>query len=747
MLSALQKILFSKEHRLERRILVILLLGLAITFAIQFLSQSSIDDLLESDVKVMYNYELDNYLGDLDHNLIAMESNVRSYVIYEAAGLIADIGANIAAARGNMGHIRRMAASGEQGRMKLEYLDSLVEAKIRFSESVLDSFAIGGEEAAFALLSTQNGLNLRDSIIQITNRMRQQEKQAIAQTIQANRKEAQRVSTVDHLSTFLAAVMAAMAIIFFLKAVDKRAAIQQKLEEARHNAEQSALVKEQFMANMSHEIRTPLNAILAYANILQRSGLNERQKECADGIRESGENLLAIVNDILDFSKLEAGMIRLERIPFSIRGLLNSLENMFRPKAAGKGISLALYPPRSGPDILLGDPTRLTQVLANLLSNAVKFTDEGGVQAWSSLKPADEGRALLEFTVQDTGIGIPKDKIKQVFERFGQGASDITRRYGGTGLGLAIVKNLVDAQGGAITVKSQAGAGATFTVTIPYGISGGQPLVSGNKTAAEAALPPGLRVLLVEDNPMNQRIAALLLEDWGISYSLAENGRQALEQLKKERFSLILMDVQMPEMDGYSAARAIRHDLKLDTPIIAMTAHAMAGERERCLENGMNDYLSKPIREEALLALFKKYLSPQEEAIASADGTGSSSVKEPLIDLGYLASIAGGKPERIREMARIFLQQAPAELAGLEAAFQEGDRAALARAAHKMRPTAAYMGFGDSLGQLLEELETRAKEKPDEEESLSTLIARIQSLTGQALKVVGRQILAKKEIF
>ncbi len=246
---------------------------------------------------------------------------------------------------------------------------------------------------------------------------------------------------------------------------------------------------------------------------------------------------------------------------------------------------------------------------------------------------------------------------------------------------------------------------------------------------------------------MNQRIAALLLEDWGISYSLAENGRQALEQLKKERFSLILMDVQMPEMDGYSAARAIRHDLKLDTPIIAMTAHAMAGERERCLENGMNDYLSKPIREEALLALFKKYLSPQEEAIASADGTGSSSVKEPLIDLGYLASIAGGKPERIREMARIFLQQAPAELAGLEAAFQEGDRAALARAAHKMRPTAAYMGFGDSLGQLLEELETRAKEKPDEEESLSTLIARIQSLTGQALKVVGRQILAKKEIF
>lgn len=313
MRSALQKIMFSKEHRLERRILIILLLGLAITFGIQFLSQNSIDDLLESDQKVMYNYELDNYLGDLDHSLIAMESNVRSYVIYEAAGLIPDIGANMAAARNDLAQIRKMTLASGQEQPRIAYLDSLVEAKIRFSESVLDSFATGGEEAAFALLSTQTGLNLRDSIIQITNRMRQQEKQAIAQTIQANREEALRVSTVDYVSALLAAGIVILAIFFFLKAIEQRSGIQQKLEEARRNAEQSALAKEQFIANMSHEIRTPLNAILAYANILGRSELNGRQQECAVGIQQAGENLLAIVNDILDLSKLEAGMIRLER--------------------------------------------------------------------------------------------------------------------------------------------------------------------------------------------------------------------------------------------------------------------------------------------------------------------------------------------------------------------------------------------------------------------------------------------------
>ncbi|MCO6480461.1 MAG: response regulator [Phaeodactylibacter sp.] len=742
MRSALQKILFSNEHRLERRILAILLLGLAITFGIQFLSQNSINDLLASDEKVMYNYELDNYLGGLDHNLIALESNVRSYVIYEAAGLIADIGTNVAAARNDLAQIKKMAIPGERGQRSITYLDSLVEAKIRFSESVLDSFATGGEEAAFGLLSTQTGLNLRDSIIQITSRMRQQEKQAIAQTIQANREEALRVSTVDYISALLAAAIVIMAIFFFLKVIEKRAAIQEKLEEARRNAEQSALVKEQFMANMSHEIRTPLNAILAYANMLRRSELDGRQQECAEGIQQAGENLLAIVNDILDFSKLEAGMIRLERIPFSVRSLLNSLESMFRPKAGGKSISLAIYPPRSGPDILLGDPTRLTQILSNLLSNAVKFTDEGGVQAWSSLKPAGEERVLLEFTVQDTGIGIPEDKIGQVFERFGQGASDITRRYGGTGLGLAIVRNLVEAQSGSITVKSQPGAGATFTVTLPYEFSDAILPVAPARADGDAALPAGRRILVVEDNLMNQRIAALMLEEHGMDYSLAENGRQALERLKKESFDLILMDLQMPEMDGYSAARAIRKSLQLEMPIIAMTAHVLAGERERCLDNGMNDYISKPIREEALLALLRKYLSAME---GEPSMDGKTAEAEPAIDLDYLSSIAGGKPERIREMARIFLQQAPAELAALESAFREGDGEALARAAHKMRPTAAYMGFGESLGCLLEELESMARKDSEGEDGLSASVVRIRSMTQQAIRAVERRILADEK--
>nr|WP_294784633.1 response regulator [uncultured Flavobacterium sp.] len=478
-----------------------------------------------------------------------------------------------------------------------------------------------------------------------------------------------------------------------------------ELDIAEKKASVAAQAKENFLANMSHEIRTPLSGILGFTNLLQKRPLDDTAAEFAASIQRSGENLMTIVNDILDLSKIEAGMMRITPGIFSINGLLNSVETLFSERVKEKKLTISSKVDNSIPDTLVGDATRLTQILVNLIGNAIKFTHQGSVNIEVYKKQQNENEVILGFKITDTGIGIDKDKLTEVFDRFNQGEESTTRNYGGTGLGLSIVKKLILLQDGDIEVSSKQGKGTTFSFYIPYGIAKEQlntiPEVNIEHFKDISNIP--LRVLVVDDNAINQSLMKHLLSQWNITFEMASNGQEAVEYLRKKECDLVLMDLQMPQMDGYTAVQQIRELLKLDTPIIAMTAHALPGERERCLSRGMNEYISKPIKEEELFKMIASFglKESKPEAIKSFE---NNPVFE-CIDLTYMQSVSGGNKGFEQTVTKQFIDNVPLHLEQLTTAYQNEDFKVVKLRAHDLQSSAAIMGLLPLIQEKLDLLE------------------------------------------
>lgn len=386
----------------------------------------------------------------------------------------------------------------------------------------------------------------------------------------------------------------------------ERILIEKELIKAKVQAEQNAHAKDVFLANMSHEIRTPMNAIVGFANLLKDTTLNEDQTEFLSYIITSTENLLGIINDILDISKIESGHIVIEEVPFSVKEIVKTVRSILKNKANDKGLELDCHVDEKIPATLLGDPTRLNQILLNLANNAVKFTTSGSVNMIVEQISDTDTESTISFKVVDTGIGIPEDKLHMIFDRFTQANSDTTRKYGGTGLGLSISKSLVDLQKGELYVESIPDQGSTFAFTLTY--KKVKEEVDKNKTSNNVLLisDKKVHVLLVEDNVLNQKLALRVLDKFGFTADLAVNGKIATEKVRDNHYDIILMDLQMPEMDGYQATSFIRRELKDTTPIMAMTAHSLVGEKDKCIEIGMNEYITKPFNQREL---FDKIMS------------------------------------------------------------------------------------------------------------------------------------------
>ena len=381
--------------------------------------------------------------------------------------------------------------------------------------------------------------------------------------------------------------------------------VEKELEHAKRIAEESTLAKSSFLANMSHEIRTPLNALLGFAGILATTELNRTQQEYLEAIDTSGKNLLNIINDILDFSKIEAGMFSIEKTPFSLQQTLHSVNMMFFEKAQSKGLKFFMSIDPETPSLVIGDPTRFTQIMINLIGNALKFTNKGSVTIECDVESKTEKEVIIRIAVTDTGIGISPDKLDSIFNRFTQAEEDTTRNFGGTGLGLSIAKKLVELQDGELWVESKLDEGSVFGFRISYGISESKEYIhqeTEKKPPVESKKSfVGKKLLVVEDNLLNQKLATTLLGNEGFEVHVADNGQVAIDILEKESYDLVLMDIQMPVMDGYQTALKMRDVLQLSVPVIAMTANALAGERERCLQAGMNDYITKPFKTQELL--------------------------------------------------------------------------------------------------------------------------------------------------
>lgn len=443
-----------------------------------------------------------------------------------------------------------------------------------------------------------------------------------------------------------------------------------ELDAQRKIAERAVLAKDSFLANMSHEIRTPLNAIIGFTDLLAQTKLDATQHDYIDSVQIAGENLLLIINDILDLSKIESGNLTIETEPFNLKKTLKHVYNLLKVKVP-KDIEFNLFLDADMPEMVVGDQGRLNQVLVNLVGNALKFTEDGEVTVSVKMVEETDNHYALRFSVKDTGIGIPENKLKTIFERFTQAEESTTRRFGGTGLGLSIVKQLIELQNAEIQVKSKEGRGSEFFFVLTYE----KAAYTETKTETLSGENLGrLKILLCEDNVLNQKLAKSVINNFGFELDIAENGEVGIELLLKNEYDLVLMDLQMPVKDGYQTTEYIRKNMNSSIPIVAMTAHSLIGEQERCYDVGMNAYVPKPFKQAVLLEAIKAALSPDNKLN-----------RKRKVDLSFIDETSSGDQNFRKEIIALFIEKIPADVAQLQEAFHNNDHDMVKRLTHNMK--------------------------------------------------------------
>ncbi|MGE9310171.1 ATP-binding protein [Niabella sp. CJ426] len=675
-------------------------IGTLILVYIQYNSSKSIEGLVSGDSRLLQEFKIRKNLTLISGHVVALQRLVK--------GL--DTG-NLSRTKTRMDSLEQEISKAKEelkksitGDSTSQYIDSLSNAVLLKSvlcRKVWETHMQAGWLAADTVVERHLSVWLSDDIefwIKKIENTRDDHLAAITGAVDKSGTRAQKLNDLLTVLVLLAAALIFWYIIYII----------QKLSRSEEKVRQGAALKEHFIANMSHEIRTPMNAILGFTALLEQRELDQTSRQYVDTIRKSGEGLLTIINDVLDLSKIEAGMMAIESAPFNIRSLIHSVEVMFTARVAEKKLQLRTHIADNVPEILEGDATRLTQILVNLVGNSLKFTREGNIEVNITNEQDTDHNANIGIEVSDTGIGIDPGKQKEIFNRFQQGDESITRDFGGTGLGLSIVRELVTLQKGTITLNSEPGKGTSFYLRIPYTIASDeqkintQPVTENIKASFEDWTD--IRILVVEDNEVNQSLIQHLFNSWQINYDLVGNGREAIHLLKLRVYDLVLMDIQMPQMDGYSATRYIRDTLQLSIPVIAMTAHALAGEKEKCLSCGMNDYIAKPIREAALYQLLVKYIPVSHSHFKESVNQKQESAYA-YINLDYLHEVSMGNKDYEKTVTGLFIETVPEALAAIRAAWQDGRISTVKQEAHNMKTTVSVMGLNHVLQPYLDALE------------------------------------------
>jgi PAS domain S-box-containing protein len=509
-------------------------------------------------------------------------------------------------------------------------------------------------------------------------------------------------------------------------------------EEEKRNAENAALIaenavkaKQQFLSNMSHEIRTPMNAIIGFTKVVLKTDLTAKQKEYLDAIKMSGDALIVLINDILDLAKVDAGKMSFEKIPFKVKSSISSMLHLFETKIQEKNLKLVKEYDPNIPAVIVGDPIRLHQIILNLVSNAVKFTSTGKITVNVRLIDEDLENVTIEFAVTDTGIGIPEEKIASIFDNFQQASSGTSRIYGGTGLGLAIVKQLVEPQGGSINVISKVGEGTTFSFRLNF-----------QKTTADAEIETeilevdkqkkNIKVLVVEDIALNQLLMKTLLDDFGFERDIAENGKIAVDKLQNNSYDIILMDLQMPEMNGFEATEYIRKTMNSDIPIIALTADVTTVDLAKCKAVGMNDYIAKPVDERLLyskiVSIVRKSSIKKEKEIKKIIVHKT----QKHIDLSYLETRTKSNPKLMMEMIDAYIKQTLPLVTVLEESLLSNDWELLRASAHKMIPSFSIMGINSEFEDMAKKIQNYTGNLGDQKEEINDLVLQLSTVCNQA---------------
>lgn len=546
-------------------------------------------------------------------------------------------------------------------------------------------------------------------------------KSTISQSQEISSNKNQR----NYLIILVIIVFIILMVVLFLYGERKKAALE--ILKAKELAEKAKEAQEQFLANTSHEIRTPMNGIIGMTNHLMETPLSKEQQEYIHAIQESSSNLLSIINELLDLSKIMAKKILFDKQPFELEQIIKNLVRLLEFRALEKKVDLKFQINPAIPKVIIGDAVRLKQILLNLVENSVKFTHNGEIEIKVDVLHETEHDIQLEFSVRDTGIGIPANKLNVIFENFTQVNAKTTRKYGGTGLGLSITKQLVEQQGGTVSVKSKVNVGSTFSFTLSFKKLKDKKEVTDNVLSMVSSTPQanlnGARILVVDDNKINQKVASLTLQKWNVKVELADSANDAYKILSEQTIDLILMDITMPDVDGFEATKYIRthfDEPKNKTPIIAMTAAAFVGDKEKCLAAGMNEYVSKPFIAEDLLVKIKALLPGQ----LSEQHTNFS-------DLTLIYERADGDMQFLKEIIECYILEMPVYIKELDDCLALGDYEEIRKQAHKMKAPIALMG-ALSLKELYSEIEIGAKQQKD----LNELAKQIAIAKEQCLQTV-----------
>ena len=536
-------------------------------------------------------------------------------------------------------------------------------------------------------------------------------------------------------------VIADKELAFQNKEKEKREFINKELGAAKTQAENATKIaedavkaKQQFLSNMSHEIRTPMNAIIGFTKVVLKTDLSAKQREYLNAIKISGDALIVLINDILDLAKVDAGKMVFEKIPFKLAISLSAMLHLFETKIQEKNLQLIKKYDNRIPEVLLGDPVRLHQIILNLVSNAVKFTSEGSITVSVSLLNEDEKQATVEFAVADTGVGIRADKLEKIFDNFQQASSNTARLFGGTGLGLAIVKQLVEPQGGTMTVKSTVGEGTTFSFTLSFQKTDAKAEMQSDIEEMNTEIK-NIKVLVVEDMALNQLLMKTVLDDFGFERDIAENGKIAIDMLTQKddfgatkAYDIVLMDLQMPVMNGFETTEYIRNTLKSKIPIIALTADVTTVDLAKCKAVGMNDYIAKPIDERVL---YNKIVGLVKKKVLTQDEKAHPIAETRCTNLSYLRQRTKSNPKLMSEMILAYLEQTPLLISNMTKSFHDKDWTLLHSAVHKMIPSFLIMGMSTDFENMAKKVVEYARTQVPGE-NIADLIVQLDNICLQA---------------
>lgn len=532
-------------------------------------------------------------------------------------------------------------------------------------------------------------------------------------------------------------------IAVFSQDITIRKKAEDQLLQAKAAAEAASRAKSEFLSNMSHEIRTPMNAIMGLTDLLMAQNVDNPDYEKLNAIKYSAENLLRIINEILDFSKIDAGKMVIEEAPFDLQELVNELVRSLQPSAKNKGLDFAANIAADVPLKLTGDRVRLSQILTNLVSNAIKFTNFGSVVVNINTISRAPEKVSLSLDVVDTGIGIPKEKIETVFDSFTQAHSNL--KYGGTGLGLTITKRLVEMQAGNISVNSRPGIGSTFTVIIPYKITAGDAATEGPQKLTHIPDFKGVRVLVVEDNQMNRFLAGQILGTWNVEVDMAEDGLEAIKKIEEKEYNLVLMDLQMPRMNGFEATEYIRNKMPepvSQTPIVVLTADVMPETREKALQLGISRFITKPFKQPDLYNAIVEITGVKDNFTI----LDTPSVQKPIVgkakndvqmekpDLEYLKKLINNDEKALKQLVGIYQTALPVDMDVFIGNYNDQKWAELGKIAHKMKSSFANLGMGNTASALLQiEKPCKQGEPPD---NLGELVDHVKQAFSETIKTL-----------